>query len=593
MSNLLSGKKDPRPNTAAPPGQSGLPGGHTADTTKSASPSSAEALAVEVSGAPLTPQKDKGKDKDKPSSSNTADNTDKGKNKNKSNDSDLNRPGSAFGNLFSSAQNLFSPQKGADGIPKPKKTFSMLSLPKGTKSKPKGFDTDDYDYIDRDIAISRMQRQGRRLRGIRKVQMKREQIQKEQERAGRYVVWAVMLIQRTSRARQGRHRFAGVKLAVENAIAELRTQMSIKIQSAVRRRLALLRCKKLWVLKGEEHKAAEWKKYQEDSGRRAKIKILAGGTPRPKHDSDDENDEKGSDMVKWGLDPEQVSEMDQKIRRLEQIEKSIQEREKAMSEAAAESEARAKALEEQLKNMEMKQKSEEAERMVQQEMLKQAMGSISQMSARSYNGNGNGVTQPNSARPGKPGPGPIHSARSQISARSHMSSGGPLGSARSIPDTGRHSAPPTARSAREGAGIPPDAVRMEHPEDGSDWVQLWDPDENANYWYCEETQAAQWEEPGQDPYNYNYNYDSEAGYETDATNQTAMTDYSTDYYSGAESEYSAHSDGAVEWQEYWDESAQAKYWYNNDSGEASWISPHGVGTCHVQAIYHQFIIFFL
>lgn len=27
------------------------------------------------------------------------------------------------------------------------------------------------------------------------------------------------------------------------------------------------------------------------------------------------------------------------------------------------------------------------------------------------------------------------------------------------------------------------------------------------------------------------------------------------------------------WQEYWDESAQAKYWYNNETGEASWTIP--------------------
>ena len=28
-----------------------------------------------------------------------------------------------------------------------------------------------------------------------------------------------------------------------------------------------------------------------------------------------------------------------------------------------------------------------------------------------------------------------------------------------------------------------------------------------------------------------------------------------------------------EWQEYWDEQAQAKYWYNNHSGEATWTKP--------------------
>jgi hypothetical protein len=28
-----------------------------------------------------------------------------------------------------------------------------------------------------------------------------------------------------------------------------------------------------------------------------------------------------------------------------------------------------------------------------------------------------------------------------------------------------------------------------------------------------------------------------------------------------------------EWQEFWDEQAQAKYWYNQNTGEASWTKP--------------------
>ena len=30
------------------------------------------------------------------------------------------------------------------------------------------------------------------------------------------------------------------------------------------------------------------------------------------------------------------------------------------------------------------------------------------------------------------------------------------------------------------------------------------------------------------------------------------------------------------WEEYWDDSAQAKYWYNVQSGEAVWIKPKGI-----------------
>jgi hypothetical protein len=94
--------------------------------------------------------------------------------------------------------------------------------------------------------------------------------------------------------------------------------------------------------------------------------------------------------------------------------------------------------------------------------------------------------------------------------------------------------------------------------DGETWVQLWDPDEKAMYWYCERTQAAQWEKPG----------------EEDAYSVGGMTDYSTDYSyeSGGEYTDSEYGDNN-EWQEFWDESAQAKYWYNYNTGEASWTRP--------------------
>jgi hypothetical protein len=53
-----------------------------------------------------------------------------------------------------------------------------------------------------------------------------------------------------------------------------------------------------------------------------------------------------------------------------------------------------------------------------------------------------------------------------------------------------------------------------------------------------------------------------------------MTDYSTDgYTSGGSVSGSEWGGDESEWQEFWDESAQAKYWYNNLSGEASWTKP--------------------
>ena len=50
-----------------------------------------------------------------------------------------------------------------------------------------------------------------------------------------------------------------------------------------------------------------------------------------------------------------------------------------------------------------------------------------------------------------------------------------------------------------------------------------------------------------------------------------------DSYGGANdsfySEYGGSDEAYPEWQEFWDESAQAKYWYNNITGEASWTKP--------------------
>ena len=59
-----------------------------------------------------------------------------------------------------------------------------------------------------------------------------------------------------------------------------------------------------------------------------------------------------------------------------------------------------------------------------------------------------------------------------------------------------------------------------------------------------------------------------------------MTDYSTDaggYGSGYDSEHDNAAAVASPWQEFWDEQAQAKYWFNNITGEATWTRPPGVG----------------
>lgn len=485
------------------------------------------------------------------------------------------RPQSAFGSMFSSAVNVLtgSPEKGSateqSGSPGKKtkggKGPKDLSPIKTPVVKHQKFDPKTAVLIPQEIAVKRLQGQARRLKGVRKVSNRRELMIKEHARAGRYIVWAVVLMQRTARGRLGRKRFTAIRAAVDKALHELRVRSACKIQCAVRRRLAVVRCKQLWIDKGEAQKAAEWKKYQEDSGRLAKLKVLARGTPRHHADSDDDDK---PDITTWGIDPEQVNEMDAKIRRMEELERNIEKKEEAMKKSQEESEKRAKELQQQLAKLEEKQLADEANRLMQMDMMKQAMGSGGPMqSGRSMMSTGGGGRGPGappsgrgpmSARGGRGGGGP-----GPPSARSQPGSARPSGAA-SVPQSARHSAPPTARSARDGAGIPPDAPRMTY--EGQEWVQLFDPDEKAVYWYCEATQAAQWEEPGTPPEPL---YDS--GYDTEG----AMTDYSTDYYSGAETDYSEYQGDSV-WVEYWDESAQAKYWYNNETGEASWTKPDEV-----------------
>ena len=40
------------------------------------------------------------------------------------------------------------------------------------------------------------------------------------------------------------------------------------------------------------------------------------------------------------------------------------------------------------------------------------------------------------------------------------------------------------------------------------------------------------------------------------------------------SSLTAQSSAVATWEEYWDESAQAAYWYNTITNEASWINPN-------------------
>lgn len=91
---------------------------------------------------------------------------------------------------------------------------------------------------------------------------------------------------------------------------------------------------------------------------------------------------------------------------------------------------------------------------------------------------------------------------------------------------------------------------------GNQWVKLWDVSNQTFYWWCDKLQLAQWEDPrAKTP---------ESEIENDSISVGALTDYSTD---GDEqfTENQKHANNSSPWQEYWDEQAQAKYWYNNET----------------------------
>jgi hypothetical protein len=203
-----------------------------------------------------------------------------------------------------------------------------------------------------------------------------------------------------------------------------------------------------------------------------------------------------------------------------------------MENAAKEAEKRSREMQTALKAMEERAAAEEAERAARRELMMMAAGSI-----------------PNTQRTDAP-----KSARA--------------------PESARHSAPPTARSARGGAGIPASCRRVVW--DSREWCELWDEDEEAYYWYCELTSEAQWDRPGDDftgddEHNYSKTGDN-SGYQSEG----GRTDYTSDSgHHGYDSEWSDGGTLGVEWTEYWDDSASAKYWYNNNTGEASWVNPGG------------------
>lgn len=308
---------------------------------------------------------------------------------------------------------------------------------------------------------------------------------------------------------------------------------AIKLQAQIRRFLSIRRVQLLRTKEQAKRKQREWlesltkKSISQPNADTKKNELEPVATPNlPSGDSHPTKTESSQPSVELHPDPidnAKLQEIDSKLKMLEDIERRIKESEEKVRQEALKAEER---LQEQIRLLEERTRQAEAERLAREELMKLAVGPVSHRSPFNTHGS---VRGPPSAR------------RDNKSAYSTISS-----------------APPTGRSAKDGP-IPANAPRLLFG--GQEWVQLWDQENRAYYWWCEKTKVAQWEQPGMMSVNNEVLDDredavSESGYESTG----GMTDYSTDHEDALYGSEVEESDG---WTEYWDEQAQAKYWYNN------------------------------
>jgi hypothetical protein len=102
---------------------------------------------------------------------------------------------------------------------------------------------------------------------------------------------------------------------------------------------------------------------------------------------------------------------------------------------------------------------------------------------------------------------------------------------------------------------------------GKQWRRMWDAGSSAHYWFCEDTKMSQWDNPL-------HSLVLEDGYESSG----ALTDYSTDHDESMD-ESSLVGGDLEEWQEFWDEVAQSKYWYNNLTVSAYMLHFYAICMC--------------
>ena len=109
----------------------------------------------------------------------------------------------------------------------------------------------------------------------------------------------------------------------------------------------------------------------------------------------------------------------------------------------------------------------------------------------------------------------------------------------------------------------------------NDWQRFYDESTQSTYYFNESTGETSWTAP-------NRSYESD-GYDTTASRDTAI-DYDTDNagWGGYDTDpgYGAapgSGGGGSDWVEHWDDQAQAKYWFNTVTHEASWTQPEEMG----------------
>lgn len=442
--------------------------------------------------------------------------------------------------LFRSlSQSIFGDKqnKSNSGTPTLGRSLSRLFTPKSPVER-----------SSEDTAAATIQRAARRRQARRRVQQRRDGIQEIQRQAGEWVLWSAITLQRIVRGKLSRQRIKRIKKEREDMKKKeerehrerKKAEREAKIHEEDEAEIQNILKYKAYG-KGEKtpkkekeivaEKPIEEEKKEKEKKKKKKVK--SESRPTTAAAAEEKADGGGDEMSiltndqspSLAQNEESSIAMTDQLKRLEELEKSMKEKEQRMLEATRQAEEKAAAIERALEMMEKRAKEEEFERIQRKKFLDMAAGS------------------PYSSI------GPRNSARPFPSSR--------MGSARP---------PPSARSARDGTPRPKEAIKV--VVHGVEWVQLWDPAENAWYWYCEASGAAQWEQPTE------YYPPMTAGYESGG----GMTDYSTDNYeSGAES-YQGDGTTYGPWQEFWDESAQAKYWYNNETGEASWTIPEEYAT---------------